>query len=290
MIVGREVVDFIEDKKNNNIKLFSKLANVKQYEFSEVNNKKTTVKPKKIVSSNNTIVNDSLDIDMFDCTTPFFDYRVAKAFPGDRGLKIYDNPEECNKRLAVLLRYPLEGKHLGDPVWYFRGSSCFYIKKYQQLSPTKCLLDINELELERIAIYKSDLYFRDFVYVETKADNPIGIYKEQNADTIELLRKELGYYTEEYGIYENHPITRAEYDDGAAVIDGNLIDFGDKAQLRVRYLTKYNFVICAKFHPFNSPEGDTLTRKYLDNILNGNCTIEEFAEASKKLKRNRNDD
>jgi hypothetical protein len=36
--------------------------------------------------------------------------------------------------------------------------------------------------------------------------------------------KESGYYNEEYGVLEGVPITRAEYDDGAAVIYGKVIE------------------------------------------------------------------
>ena len=58
---------------------------------------------------------ESNDIDLFDSSTPFFDYRFGKAFPGVRGIKEFTNPKECVDRLQILLKKPLNGKKLGGP-------------------------------------------------------------------------------------------------------------------------------------------------------------------------------
>ena len=71
-------------------------------------------------------------------------------------------------------------------------------------------------------------------------------------------------------------IKRAEYDDGAAMIDGKPTDTRG-AKLRVRYITPYNFVICGHRHVLNNePDVDMQTTKLLDEILLGKRTVEDL--------------
>ena len=65
---------------------------------------------------------ESNDIDLFDSSTLFFDYRFGKAFPGIRGVKEFTDSKECVDRLQILLKKPLNGKKLGGPIWWIRGS------------------------------------------------------------------------------------------------------------------------------------------------------------------------
>jgi hypothetical protein len=89
--------------------------------------------------------------------------------------------------------------------------------------------------------FRSSAYWKSFVYIQTKADLPIGIYSQTKED-IERMISNFGYAWEEYGLFEDKPITRSCYDDGAAVIDGKVVDtFG--AELRARYLSKYNLLV-----------------------------------------------
>jgi len=99
----------------------------------------------------------------------------------------------------------------------------------------------------------------------------------------------MDYYCEEYGLYNGIPVTRAEYDDDAAEINGEIVNFEGNVDLRIRYLTPYNFVVCAKFHPFNSKEGDKFTRKGLNAIIKGELSIDSFAYMSEELPKNSKD-
>lgn len=55
-------------------------------------------------------------------------------------------------------------------------------------------------------------------------------------------------------------MSRREYDDDAAVIDGKVVDLEHKAKLRNRYLTPYNFIICAHFNSINNSKYDSYMR------------------------------
>lgn len=278
---GREIIDLSAGDYN---KLLCKLTNTEEYHFPEVN----PVQQKPISMNTSTYPKINSGFNVYHDSTPFFDYRIRGAFPGVRGLKIFDDPKTCVDRLELLLRQPLSDPKLSDPIWYFRGSSCLDITSFKRLSDTKCLLGVDEYEIDKIGVYIDSSYYRDFIYVQTKADNPSGVYPNQDYYENPMY-KDWGYYSEEFGLFNNIPITRAEFDDGAAVINGQVVPSNGQFQLRVRYLTPYNFVICAKFHPFNSNQGDLFTKNGLNAILKGFMSIEDFAQQSLILPRNSED-
>jgi len=221
--------------------------------------------------------------------TVFFSSRLEKAFPGIRGLKWFKG-DKAIKRLSLLLREPTRfdianGYGLyPNPIYWFRGGSALSIKKFRILSHGKCLLNYQELKISRIAAYNSSSYYRSFVYVETEADQPIGLY-DHTKKYIENVVQQRGYCDEEYGLFGEIPIRREEFDDGAAEINGEVVDTCG-AELRKRYLTKYNFIIVAKSSPFNSRKGNILGNEFMNEILKGNKTLEEFIERADELEKN----
>ncbi len=149
-------------------------------------------------------------------------------------------------------------------------------------------MNVDELEIEKIAVYHTNAYYRDFIYVETKPDKPIGIYKAlTEKDRAEQI-KHFGYVREEFGLYKGIPITRHEYDDGAAIIKGKVIDIMGNTTLRVRYLSKYNFIIAAADSPYNSQKFDKISKEYLNGILKGTHTLEQLVDEAKLLRKHEN--
>lgn len=229
---------------------------------------------------------ESNDIDLFDSSTPFFDYRFGKAFPGIRGVKEFTDSKECVDRLQILLKKPLNGKKLGGPIWWIRGSGNCDISRFERVTDDKFLMDGDEIKVKRIVVYAAGEYYKKFVYVETYPEEEIGLYTKDDA-LVEEWTEKYGYYYEEYAEYENKKVTRAEYDDGAAVIDGKVVDLNGKAKLRTRYITPYNFIICAHFNPMNSSVYDDMLGKLLNGILKGQNSVEEIVEAVKKMPKHR---
>jgi hypothetical protein len=178
-----------------------------------------------------------------------------------------------------LLRDPLcfhpDSQEMSDPVWWFRGTSNLHIQSFTKLSNSKILLDVYEYVISEIAVYRDDSYEKDFVYVKVKAEKPVGVY-EWFSEDIEQNKKQYGFCREEYGLYNNSvPITREEYDDGAAEIKGKVIGTRG-SRLRVRYLTDYNFIIAAKQSPINSHEFDRGSKDILNGILRGTHSFENL--------------
>lgn len=222
----------------------------------------------------------------------FFAYRLAGAFPGQRGLVWYNDPKVIVERLLLLFQKPIKFKSdLRDgfsshPIWWFRETSSMYIDHFERLSKTKVLMGVKELEVKRMAVNIDQAYYKCFIYLEVKGEKQTGLYNIEASD-IKRHIETFGYSWEEFGLFKNIPIRREEYDDGAAVIKGKVVDtFG--AKLRIRFLTDYNFIIAGHDSPFNSQRFERETDKYFDDILSGKIEAEslfEFMDTFQKRER-----
>lgn len=217
-------------------------------------------------------------------STSLFYQRMASAFPGVRDITWFDNPKVATNRLMILLKEPLKYSSGGhecesDPIWWFRGGSALFIEKFIKTGRKKVLMYIYQLKIKRIAAYHGNSYYKDFVYVETEGEKQTGLYKLKPED-IKRHIDNFGYSWEEYGLIKNWlgwktPIRREDYDDGATVIRGKVKD-AINAELRVRYISKYNFIIAAKGSPYNSHKFSRESKMYLDGILKGEIKEEDF--------------
>ena len=150
-------------------------------------------------------------------------------------------------------------------------------------------MNVDELVIKRIVAFRdSGRYYGEYVYVEIEADKPCGCYSH-NQDVVNHIVDLLGYYHEEYAVFKpawylpEQKITRQEYDDNATIICGRHRHLNGKAQLRVRYLSPYNFILAAKFSPFNCREFDRTSEDYFKGMLDGTVTNEQFNEYMMKF-------
>lgn len=211
-------------------------------------------------------------------STAFFSDRFTQAFPGVRGMAHFTQPD-ANKRLVILLKPPLcisDGDHGSiEPIWIWRRGD-LGIHRFELRADGTALLNVEELEIEEVVAVNSGIYYQQFVYVRTRASAPTGLYPDYDPSEIVALR---GDATEEFGLYNGHYITRAEYDDGAAVIDGEPVDARDSAELRVRYITPSNFVLAAQGSPIDNTAFDRRRQELLNGILRGQNTVDDLAAA-----------
>lgn len=229
-------------------------------------------------------------------STVLFSYRMAKSFPGLRGLAWFNEPFEAVKRLEILLKEPLAFKNgsiqcESDPIWWFRGISSSHISAFEKLGRKKALMNFDQLKIKRIAAFQSNSYYKDFVYVEVYGEKPTGLYnitEEEKKKHIEFF----GYSWEEFGLikrlfFGDKIIRREQYDDGATVIRGNVVN-AENAKLRTVYTSDYNFIITAKGAPYNSTKFERESKKYLDGILQGQVLFDDFFEFMQGFKKNEN--
>lgn len=220
----------------------------------------------------------------YSSSTHFFSYQFAGAFPGIRTLTWFES-NAAVERLQALLGGPLvfsEGNHRISPIWWFgRGSS--QIESFKILDSTTVLIDILELRLGRIAAVYSSSYKRLFVYLEAEPMERTGLY-DWSSEDLERCKGTLGAVSEEYGIYGGrHLVTRGEYDDNAARINGKLIRFGRDVELRMRYITPYNMIIAPNESPLNSNDFDEELESWLNRLLGKPTAFDSFVETVRQL-------
>ncbi|MDX1943266.1 MAG: serine/threonine-protein kinase [Saprospiraceae bacterium] len=227
-------------------------------------------------------------------STLFFSYRLASAFPSVRGLQVFDDPQIAINRLQLLLEPPISFKMsrgrnvVTNPIWCFRGTSGWSVENFEVLSDDKCRLNEDELKINRLAVYNGSHYYRTFVYIETKADEPCGLYKHDK-DFKKLSRENIGYF-ERFAIYNNKIIRVEDHEDGATEIGGKIVNIAGKSEERMRYLTPYNFIICAKFSPYNAESKVELEiDEIFDRILLENLPIENLLNVFRKLPKHHMD-
>lgn len=220
--------------------------------------------------------------DLYTSTAAFFSERFGKAFPGVRGIQWFDEPKVAVDRLCLLLKEPLIFPNV-SPVWWWRNGD-LQISSIKRESEDFLLMDGQELLIRRIAAVDPGAYWQQFVYVEVFPMPPTGVYPDLNVQKHIEVR---GYASEEFGLFKGKFISREEYDDGAAVIDGDVESLEGNAELRVRYLSPYNFIIAPVGSCINNQDFDDVRQEMLNQMLAGTISIEEVAELVRKLPKNR---
>mgnify|MGYP001338840797 CR=1 FL=1 len=226
-------------------------------------------------------------------STSLFYQRMASAFPGVRDVKWFTDTKEATSRLEILLQNPLRFKSdsnelESDPIWWFRGVSAMHIGNFEKTGRRKVLMNFDQLKIKKIAAYHGEAYYKDFVYVEVEGEKQTGLY-DHKPENLQSQIDSRGYSYEEYGLIKNWlgwktPIRREDYDDGATVIRGK-VKKTLNAELRVRYLSKYNFIIAAKGSPYNSNKFNRLSKDYLDKMLKNEIEPNEFFNFLKKFQK-----
>ncbi len=220
-----------------------------------------------------------------DTSTIDFSQRFGQAFPGVRGVAWFESEDDIRERLQRLLDPPI-----ADGAIYWLRYSNSDISNFAHLEGRNYLMDETELNIARIAAVYHPSYFKQFVYVECNPMPPTGVDPRAQEWIAQVQRGEgnWNYHWEEYGIVDGrHLVTRGEWDDGAAKIEGKLQDIRGRGALRLRYLTRYNFVIAANGSPINNPDFDDALEQLLDGILSGASSVEDLAGVASRLPRRR---
>ena len=214
-----------------------------------------------------------------------FNKRFAQSFPGLRGVQWFCDADIIAERLQILLRQPLIYKE-GHLVWWWRGPANMQIKRFERIDGRHFLMDVEELNISRIAAVNiRDIYYRKYIYVETNADESTGLYPVNEENAMQRIEK-TGYDYEEYGLVDGTiPVTRPEYDDGAAMIDRRPVDIAGRVELRSRYTTPYNFFIAPNQSPINNSKFDYEIESLLNRILHEKHEFDQLNEFVQRLPR-----
>jgi TIR domain len=214
----------------------------------------------------------------------FFSSRLNQAFPGVRGLKWFYEPKEIIERLRILFSKPLSFEvypnkdmligGISTPIWWFRGGSSMPIKRFRVLSQTRCLINDDEFEVDKIAVYRSMRLYKEFIYLKIRGAAPLNSSETTDSEIARQVNI-LKYATENYAIYKGKVISAEEYEDGAMFRNGKLIQFEERPTYRRRFLSPYNIIICAQSSIYNSREADVYFADALKELLLSDEKLEE---------------
>jgi hypothetical protein len=243
-------------------------------------------RPKPKIGPNPFGNNSSNEVARLGSTT-FFSRRFEQAFPGVRGIEWFREPELAVERLKILFQDPIASDR-SNPIWWWRGGN-MSIKSFSALPPDLVYLDDQELLLDEVAAVNKGGYFRQFLYIKTKASHPSGLsLSKAQATRLEsgsYLAEEDAFVMEEYAEYRGKPVTLAEFDDGAAVIDGKVVHIAGKATRRIKFLTPYNLIIAPHHSPINNQDFDKVLVQHLDAMLRSSSKLEDLVDIIRKLPR-----
>jgi len=212
-----------------------------------------------------------------------FAERIAGAFPGQRGIKWY-NSKVAVKRLDKFFQKQFtfsEGslQYISDPFWWFRGHQGEPIRTFKVLSKNKILLNNDELKIKRIAVNSDNArYYNEFIYIEAEAEEPSGA-TEINWQQVKKQIEFFGFAHESYGISDGTIITAEEYDDGAHIDKKGRVIPNNNAEIRCRYLSPYNLIICAKqsaYNDCNSHQFEIETPEMFNKLLSKKMSPQSF--------------
>lgn len=271
---GRAYVDFTDDSGFE--------ANLKQllHELFGV-----PLKPKPALGKSPFAIpeEDALPSIRGESSTVFFSNRFSDSFPGVRGIQWFRDPHEAVKRLKLFFREPFVFRD-SIPIWWWRSGD-MHIDHFEVLSPDTVLLDHQELIVEELAAVNAGAYYQSFLYIKTKPSQPTGLY---DPSSVQAQIEHWGYAREEFGLFRGRPVSRAEYDDGSTIIDGEVVDLNRESQLRVRYVTPYNLLIAPLDSPINNNRFDRQRDEILTAVLKGEASLETLVGAVLQLpKRSR---
>lgn len=180
-----------------------------------------------------------------------FEKCIAQTFPGDRDVVWY-NSSDAVRRLNLFFENLRKIEPNGDAVWWRRGHQAFSVKNAEILDVDKIYLGSDRFKISRMAVSVSPQYYKHFIYIEAEAEPATGLYPQIMKVQTDEAREQMDYLTEEYGEFNGRIISRQEYDDGASVYENNVIQHNGGAILRIRYLTKINFILTPKNSPYNN--------------------------------------
>jgi hypothetical protein len=155
-----------------------------------------------------------------------------------------------------------------------------HIDSFEVLAPDTVLLDHQELVIDEIAAINAGDYYQSFLYIKTKPSTPSGLNDHSPIDE-QVERR--GFAREEFALFRDRVVSRAEFEDGSAVIDGKVVDMNLEAQLRVKYLSPYNLLIAPVDSPINNIKFDQTRVEFLNAILRGDRSLEALVAAVLEL-------
>lgn len=200
-----------------------------------------------------------------------FDDILRFSFPGQRGLLCVKDPEKINELLSALA-----DKADILNLWWTQGKGDSPLgSNIEKLDDETWLIDFGEHKIEEIWVRK-DSYSLDhqFILLQCAGFPSFGIYEGE-------------YKYEEAAWFEDRYISRAEYDDGVANIDGKSVWIEGRAQLRTREMERDFLFIGTDIHPIILNENSSKVEEVYKKLKTSNKVEEEYLRNLGELRKHR---
>jgi hypothetical protein len=175
-----------------------------------------------------------------------FDLAVVRAVPG-RGSYTPTYTQAKNKKEIDRILSSLARACKACDLWWFAGSQHGPACPIKRLTEEVWLIQHDECKVIDLWVYRHPTLERQYVLLHLASQPSFGLY---NSD-VNREREEAGYYKGRY-------ITREEYDDGYAEIDGKIIRVRG-AKLRSRNLKDDFYVLVPRYSVYNQTTNDQQT-------------------------------
>lgn len=194
-------------------------------------------------------------------------------FPGKRGLIEISDTIKINTIMKEI------NNLIGETnLWWTQGRSNMPINhKIEVINEDTWIMDYIEMNIEKVWALK-DSYSLDhqFFIIKTKA-----------MPNFEIYDKDSDYKREEAAWFNDRYISREEYDDGVAEIEGQSVMLNNDAQLRVRNLQEEYYFIGTQSHPILISENDEVVTQIYEKLIQTGSLDQFDVERLSKLKRHR---
>jgi hypothetical protein len=180
-----------------------------------------------------------------------FDDALSKSFPKNRGTLVTRDQAQVNRLLSNLASITEVSK-----LWW-----CTNDGRSNPVPPVICLdsrrwlVDGYELEIEAIAVYRTDSVFSNFVVLYTDGSSPFGIHQPSAG------RDSAGYWRGQY-------LTVEEAANGYADFNGTIEKLADpESEIRLRYLLPEAMLIAPHASSAFQRKSDAAVEKMLEAII-----------------------
>lgn len=214
---------------------------------------------------NNEIRNVTNDIRVFN-------EFLLSSFPGQRGLVETDNVAQIQLILGRLMEFKND-LQLG---WTQGGTGSAISSRFFSINQDTWLMDGMEIQVEKVWAYKNPYaQDRQFLLIKTKPMPSFEIYPEGNEGW-----QEAGWFKDRY-------ITRAEYDDGYAIIDGQSVQLDGTEEIRIRNLKTEYYFLATESHAILLVENDGEVYDVFQKIIIKHNLDEEDVQRLSRLRKHK---
>jgi serine/threonine-protein kinase len=195
----------------------------------------------------------------------WFGEACANTCPKGLNQVVHITQRDILDRLMTELASP----KLKPELWWTRGAEASAAEP-RPSEDGKWLLRNLEIRVKEAWIFHDLSMYSDVVVIKTEGLEPFGIYEPSPPGA------SWGDYEEAALVDGKYYVTRAEYDNGRAEIDGRVITLKDhKTELRCRFLNARSYVVATRFHCALQRETQDVVSRLVEAIDAGHPLTEE---------------